>query len=295
MSKLLADRRIYRDPVGLLPTCSSDQDDSAVLRRHGCGCLVVAAVAVVQARRRLATGCPITSLPDPIPTRQTFFSIPFKVPPTADASQAPVEVRLYASADAGGSWTLAEKVDPKKTSFSYRAPRDGEYWFAIRTVDRQGHIRPDHSSGPELRVIVDTAATPFGACRLNAAGRWPDRASIGFAVIRCSSPTARKPSNAKSAGDPTWRLVGINGRRVKRGAARITAKRRFALNGNGPDYVAGGDQRSGWKSSENANLGSRRRHASGRRRRHRAELRPRSRFRLDATVDFDTNRWSSAQ
>ena len=104
----------------------------------------------------MALAAPITSLPDAIPTRQTFFSIPFTVPPPADASQAPVEVRLYVSADAGGSWTLAAKVEPKQTSFSYRAPRDGEYWFAIRTVDKKGHIRPDHSSGPELRVIVDT-------------------------------------------------------------------------------------------------------------------------------------------
>jgi len=154
----------------------------------------------------VALASPITSLPDPIPTRQTFFSIPFTVPPPADASQAPVEVRLYVSADAGGSWALAGHVEPKQTSFSYRAPRDGEYWFAIRTVDRQGHIRPDHSSGPELRVIVDTLPPHLELAAWHA----PD----GQIVVHwVSSDPLLKPESLKIecqvTGDPTWRLIGI--------------------------------------------------------------------------------------
>jgi hypothetical protein len=150
---------------------------------------------------------PITSLPDAIPTRQTYFSIPFTVPPPADASQAPVEVRLYVSADAGGSWTLAGRVEPRQTSFAYRAPRDGEYWFAIRTVDRQGRIRPEKSGGPELRVIVDTVPPHLEL----TAWRAPDGQII---VHWVSSDPLLKPESLKiecqMAGDPAWRPVGID-------------------------------------------------------------------------------------
>jgi hypothetical protein len=176
-----------------------------------------------------ALAAPITTLPDAIPTRQTFFSIPFTVPPPTDASQAPVEVRLYVSADAGGTWALAAKVEPRQTSFSYRAPRDGEYWFAIRTVDRQGHIRPDRSSGPELRVIVDTLPP-----HLELAA-W--RAADGQIVVHwVGSDPLLKPESLKiecqQAGDPTWRLVGLDpphdpGRSTYNGQAS------FRLNGTG--------------------------------------------------------------
>lgn len=154
-----------------------------------------------------ALASPITTLPDPVPTRQTYFSIPFTVPPPADASQAPVEVRLYVSADAGGSWALAAHVDPRQKSFSFRAPRDGEYWFAIRTVDRAGHIRPEHSGGPELRVIIDTLPPHL---ELTA---WRD--TNGQIVVHwLATDPLLKPDSLKiecqATGDPTWRLIGLD-------------------------------------------------------------------------------------
>ena len=138
-------------------------------------------------------------------------------------------MRLYVSADAGGSWTLAGHVDPKQTSFSYRAPRDGEYWFAIRTVDRAGHIRPDHSSGPELRVIVDTLPP-----HLELAA-W--RAADGQIVVHwVSSDPLLKPESLKiecqSAGDPTWKLVGIDPPHDP-GRSTYDGQASFRLNGTG--------------------------------------------------------------
>ncbi len=179
--------------------------------------------------RTVAHASPITFLPDPIPTRQTYFSIPFTVPPPADASQAPVEVRLYASADAGGSWSLAGHVDPKEKSFSYRAPRDGEYWFAIRTVDRQGHIRPDHSSGPELRVIVNTLPPHLELAAWHA--------TDGQIVVHwVSSDPLLKPESLKIecqvAGDPTWRLIGIEAPREP-GRSTYNGQASFRLNATG--------------------------------------------------------------
>jgi hypothetical protein len=51
---------------------------------------------------------------------------------------------------------LADRVGPQQKSFTFRAPHDGEYWFLIRTVDRQGRMKPENIRTPELRVIVDS-------------------------------------------------------------------------------------------------------------------------------------------
>jgi hypothetical protein len=104
---------------------------------------------------------PINDVPAPIVTRQTVFSIPFTVPVVNVAGQ-PVEVRLLASADRGATWQITDRVDlraqrlPYKGGFVFRAPTDGEYWFAIRTLDRLGQMNPERTAGPELRVVVDT-------------------------------------------------------------------------------------------------------------------------------------------
>ncbi len=95
-------------------------------------------------------------LPEPICWRQLSFSIPFKVAPVEAADQQPAEVRLYVSANQGVQWELAQRVSPQEHTFTFRAQHDGEYWFQIRTADKQGRIAPEVGGTPELRVIVDT-------------------------------------------------------------------------------------------------------------------------------------------
>lgn len=93
----------------------------------------------------------------PLATRQDVFTIPFSVPASRDPAQAPVEVRLYVSADHGAHWHLYSRQRPQTGKFQFQAPRDGEYWFASRTVDAAGRMLPAQEYQPELRVMVDTA------------------------------------------------------------------------------------------------------------------------------------------
>ncbi len=178
---------------------------------------------------------PVTSLPDAIPTRQTYFSIPFAIAPPADSSQSPVEVRLYVSADAGDHWELSGRVDPLQKSFAFRAPRDGEYWFAIRTIDRQGQVHPSRSGGPELRVIVDTLPPHL---ELTA---W--RAADGQIVVHwIASDQLLKPGTLKvecqAAGDPTWRLIALDPPRDPNGTT-YNGQASFRLNGIGTVTLRG--------------------------------------------------------
>jgi len=125
---------------------------SAVQRWMQCSFGVLA----MSAGLALAAPIPTEQLPEPIATRQNLFSIPFRIDRPQDPAAAPVEVHLYVSEDQGAAWHLAGKTDPQRSSVTFRAPHDGEYWFSIRTMDRQGRLRPDQNAAPELRVVVDT-------------------------------------------------------------------------------------------------------------------------------------------
>jgi hypothetical protein len=103
----------------------------------------------------LAPGAQET-LPEPISTRQNLFSIPFHVDQPGQPDQEPVEVQLHVSVDRGATWHFYSKVQPKRGYFLFRAGGDGQFWFLIRTLDRNGRLRPGETRMPGLRVIVDT-------------------------------------------------------------------------------------------------------------------------------------------
>jgi hypothetical protein len=94
--------------------------------------------------------------PQPVYTRQGVFSIPFRIDGTESGGPQPAEVRLFVSEDQGLKWRGEGQVKPDQKSFGFRAPHDGEYWFSIRTIDKQGHSHPEGPYEPQLQVIVDT-------------------------------------------------------------------------------------------------------------------------------------------
>ncbi len=85
-----------------------------------------------------------------------------------DNSGAAKSVWLYVSKDRGATWTQISDAQPQILAFNYRAEADGEYWFAIRTLDANGRDMrlaavPGSTAAiePELRVIVDTTMPRF--------------------------------------------------------------------------------------------------------------------------------------
>jgi hypothetical protein len=100
------------------------------------------------------------ALPEPITTQQPMFAIPFRVDRGDDPARQPVEVQLLVSTDRGTHWQFYARAQPTEQRFMFRAGVDGEYWFAIRTVDRSGRTRPETIAGPGLRVLVDSKQKP---------------------------------------------------------------------------------------------------------------------------------------
>ena len=94
--------------------------------------------------------------PAPIFTRQTLFSVPFRLDGSDSASRDVAEVQLHVSTNRGASWRIYNRAEPQRGSFLFRAGGDGEFWFLLRTVDRTGQVRPQTADRPGLKVIVDT-------------------------------------------------------------------------------------------------------------------------------------------
>lgn len=91
-------------------------------------------------------------------TTQTRFRIPYESDPRELARLGARQVRLYVSVDRGATWQFSQSVSPRAGQFEFKAPADGEYWFAVRTVDGAGRLYPAASAGltAGLKVMVDS-------------------------------------------------------------------------------------------------------------------------------------------
>src|SRR5260221_617564 len=70
------------------------------------------------------------------------------------------EIQLWCKESSAAPWTLRDKAPPTQTAFNFQAPKDGEYWFTMVTVDRQGKCVPADiaKEEPAMAVVVDTQA-----------------------------------------------------------------------------------------------------------------------------------------
>ncbi|MEE3368543.1 MAG: hypothetical protein VX346_04275, partial [Planctomycetota bacterium] len=89
--------------------------------------------------------------------QQDRLPIPFNIKSTSDAR----EVQLYVSTDQGAHWQLYDRKVPAARRFLFRAPRDGEFWFASRTLQHEEKAAATTPQHPELRVVIDTTKPVF--------------------------------------------------------------------------------------------------------------------------------------
>jgi hypothetical protein len=136
------------------------------------------------------------------------FRIPVAIP--GDTEGLVRQVRLWVSDDYGYHWKESGQTTPDRPEFPFRAPRDGEYWFAIQTVDNQGKVYPadDRETDPSLKVIVDTAPPTLA---LEQSGRRGSQVAVRW-EIRDENLLARTFTleyQPEGAGDLNWRTVPL--------------------------------------------------------------------------------------
>ncbi len=87
------------------------------------------------------------------------FSLPFQIDPQ-DVSKLK-EAQLYESNDGRANWRLVARIGPNETGFPLQVPREGEYWYLLRTIESNGQAYPPQLDRlpPNVqitKVIVDT-------------------------------------------------------------------------------------------------------------------------------------------
>ena len=95
------------------------------------------------------------------PSQRIYMNRPvIDLPIKMDDAQRPLikEIHLYVKEQASAPWVLRDKGSGDQKTFRFQAPRDGEYWFAMVTVDKQGRSFPRdlQSEGPGLVIVIDT-------------------------------------------------------------------------------------------------------------------------------------------
>jgi hypothetical protein len=109
------------------------------------------------------------------------FRIPFHVE-EADRPRLR-EVQLWLSEDSGFTWHPVGRTTPDRPAFTFRAQRDGEFWFAVRTLDTKGRLYPgadEKTVEPGMKVVIDTVppsvvVDPVGRRGSQASVRWEVR------------------------------------------------------------------------------------------------------------------------
>ncbi len=83
------------------------------------------------------------------------------------------EIQLYVKSQPSAPWQKYTRAGWGQNAFTFNAPRDGEYWFAMVTVDQQGRTTPSDLSheAPGLIIVVDRQAPQVD---LFAIGTGPD-------------------------------------------------------------------------------------------------------------------------
>jgi hypothetical protein len=141
-----------------------------------------------------------------VPSKQRSFRIPFNIDP-ADRPRYK-QVQLWVSSDNGEHWEKVDTTTPDRPSFTFKAPRDGEFWFAVRTLDVKNRLIPadDADVEPNMKVLVDTVPPKL---TLEGLPRRGSIASVRWEVIDDRLDLGSFLLEYQTAGASEWSQVPI--------------------------------------------------------------------------------------
>ena len=104
-----------------------------------------------------------------VATNLRQFGVPFQI---NAADESFIEVQLYLSRDQGKTWRFQGRQATDQREFPFQAQADGEYWFALKTLNRDRKLVPDGEPAVDLSIIVDTVKPELDfRIETDAAGR----------------------------------------------------------------------------------------------------------------------------
>jgi hypothetical protein len=96
---------------------------------------------------------------DTLVSDQRQFLIPFTI--DKKAAEKIKEMRLFVSRDKGKTWELYSQVPAKWGEFIFRAPENGNYWFATQALGTDGRLSPKSKAAliPDLKMKLSFEPT----------------------------------------------------------------------------------------------------------------------------------------
>ena len=141
-------------------------------------------------------------------THLRSFGIPFQINADNDAF---IEVQLYLSRDLGSSWKFAGRQTTDRKDFPFESTEDGEYWFSMKTLDRDRRLLPEGDPQPELKIIVDTVKPTLDfQVEADAAGRVVCRWTAKDKNLRPESLQIFYQNALQANSSNSWKRVPVN-------------------------------------------------------------------------------------
>ncbi|MDZ4657620.1 MAG: hypothetical protein SH868_08580 [Bythopirellula sp.] len=92
----------------------------------------------------------------PIFWQQPILFIPYQLNKDDPATREIAQVQLLLSRTGANDWTVLQSAEPNVQGFSYHAPADGRYWFALKHLDAKGQPLGGANVVPQLQLVIDT-------------------------------------------------------------------------------------------------------------------------------------------
>jgi len=134
------------------------------------------------------------------------FLVPFNIP-SADVPRYK-QIQLWSSSDSGRNWGKVAVTSPDKPFFNFTAKSDGDFWFAVRTVDTQGRLFPadDADIEPNMKVTIDTKKPDI---IIEPRARRGNIASIAWDVTDDNLALDTLAFDYQTEGSPEWTSIPI--------------------------------------------------------------------------------------
>jgi hypothetical protein len=92
----------------------------------------------------------------PVYWQQPLLFIPYQVNSQDPQAKDIAEVQLLFSRTGNNDWSVLQTAESNVQGFSYHAPEDGQYWFALKHVDKDGKQLGSATIVPQLNLVIDT-------------------------------------------------------------------------------------------------------------------------------------------
>lgn len=137
--------------------------------------------------------------------KDSRFTVPIELDPGVTSQVS--EIRLFVSNDRGRSWKHLRTVKPTLKAFEFQSQGDGEFWFAVASVDLKGRVQPEiHALAPDVKVVIDTKAPVIEIAPLS--GR-PGKVGVTWKVTDANLDVRSMKLLIRGEQDTAWRELPV--------------------------------------------------------------------------------------